>query len=217
MNRVQRNKGERGSFTLEFAMVAPLLGLMLAGTFEIGMALNRTITAGQVCRNANVLVVRGIDLSQSNNQQLLIRTASILGMNQAGSWNPDPNGNGVIFLTKVYRVGPLECSVGISNWDGTQATCPNYGKYVMASRITIGNGTRWTSPIGTPGTTVKSDGTLYDSDIATSSADVAQLFPGLITLSLDQYTFVSELYVDISRFQLFSNMVAPVIFMRNMS
>jgi hypothetical protein len=210
-------KGERGSFTLEFALVAPILVLMLGGTFEFGMALNRAVTASEVIRNANVLMVRGIDLSQSQNQQLLIRTAAGLGMNAAGSWNPDPNGSGVIFLTKVLRVGPLECSLGISNWNGTPSSCPNYGRYVIATRINIGNSTRWQSPLGNPGTAQRTDGTLYDSDLATSGADIAQLFPGLLTLDYDKYTFVAELFVDISKYQLFTTPVEPVLFMRNFS
>lgn len=217
MKKVQIRKGERGSFMMEFALVAPILVLMLGGTIEFGMALNRSITASEVIRNANVLVVRGIDLSQSQNQQLLIRTAAGLGMNVAGSWNPNPNGTGVIFLSKVLRVGPLECALGIDNWDGNQNSCPNYGKYVIASRINIGNSTRWHSPLGNPGTTQNSDGSLLDSDLATSSADIAQLFPGIVALDYDKYTFVAELFVDISRFQLFTTPVEPVIFMRNCS
>jgi hypothetical protein len=217
MKKVQIRKGERGSFMMEFALVAPILVLMLGGTIEFGMALNRSITASEVIRNANVLVVRGIDLSQSQNQQLLIRTAAGLGMNVAGSWNPNPNGTGVIFLSKVLRVGPLECALGIDSWDGNQNSCPNYGKYVIASRINIGNSTRWHSPLGNPGTTQNSDGSLLDSDLATSSADIAQLFPGIVALDYDKYTFVAELFVDISRFQLFTTPVEPVIFMRNCS
>jgi TadE-like protein len=217
MKKVQIRKGERGSFMMEFALVAPILVLMLGGTIEFGMALNRSITASEVIRNANVLVVRGIDLSQSQNQQLLIRTAAGLGMNVAGSWNPNPNGTGVIFLSKVLRVGPLECALGIDHWDGNQNSCPNYGKYVIASRINIGNSTRWHSPLGNPGTTQNSDGSLLDSDLATSSADIAQLFPGIVALDYDKYTFVAELFVDISRFQLFTTPVEPVIFMRNCS
>jgi len=215
--RVQVRRGERGSFMLEFALVAPILVLMLGGSVEFGMALNRSVTASQVVRNANVLVIRGIDMSQSQNQQLLIRTAANLGMNTTGTYAPDPNGTGVIFLSKILRVGNLECALGINNWDGTQASCPNYGKYVIASRINIGNSTRWSSPLGKPGTTQKADGTLYDSDLATSSSDVANLFPGIVALDYDKYTFVSELYVDISRFQLFTTPAEPVIYMRNCS
>jgi hypothetical protein len=217
MKKVQIRKGERGSFMLEFALVAPILVLMLGGTFEFGMALNRAVTASEVIRNANVLTVRGIDLSQSQNQQLLIRTGAGLGMNVAGSSTPDPNGNGVVFLTKVLRVGPLECALGITNWDGSQSSCPNYGRYVIASRINIGNSTKWHSPLGNPGTAQRSDGTLYDSDLATSGTDIAQLFPGLLTLDYDKYTFVAELFVDISKYQLFTTPVEPVIFMRNLS
>ena len=217
MKSPRRNRTERGNFILEFAIVAPLLVLLLAGSVDVGLALNRSILAGQVCRNANVLTVRGIDLSQSQNQQLLMRTAAGLGMTAAGSWTPSSTGNGVIFLTKVYRVGPLECSLGITNWDGNQGSCPNYGQYVIASRISIGNSSRWTSPLGTPATTPQSNGTLPDSAVASNTGNVAQGFPGIISLSLDQYTYVSEIYVDTSAYQLFSIVQAPIIYMRNLS
>ena len=216
MTKVARRR-QQGSFVLEFAIVAPTLVLLLAGTVDVGLSLNRSIVAGQVCRNANVLAVRGIDLSLSQNQQLLMRTAAGLGMNSAGSWNPNPAGNGVILLTKVLRVGPLECSVGITNWDGKPGTCPNYGQYVIAARITIGNGTRWQSKTGNPATAQQSNGALYDSDIASNTGNVALNFPAMVALDFDQYTYVSEIYVDTSVYQLFSIAQAPLIYLRNLS
>jgi hypothetical protein len=213
----RRYRRQRGSFLMEFSVVAWTLILMLAGAFELGMTLIRAIQASQVVRNANVLTVRSVDLSIPQNQQLLMRTASSLGMNIPNTWNPDPNGNGVVFVTKVLRVGPLECSVGVVNFDGTTKTCPNLGSYVIASRITIGNGTRWGSPLGKPVTAQRPNGDLYDSDICTNSANLANGFPGIIALNQDQYTFVAEIYVDTSKFNLFSFMTAPLIYMRNLS
>jgi hypothetical protein len=213
----RRDRRQRGSFMMEFAIVIWTLLLMLAGAFEIGMTLIRAIQSSQVVRNANVLTVRGIDLSVLQNQQLLMRTAASLGMNLPNTWNPDPNGNGVIFITKVLLVGPLECAVGVLNFDGTTKTCPNLGSYVIASRVIIGNGTRWSSPIGSPVTAQKSNGDLYDSDICTNSGDIALGFPGIITLNQDQFTYVAEIYVDTSKFNVFSFLTPPQIYMRNLS
>ena len=213
----RRYRGENGNFLLEFAMLAPFLVLLLAGTVDVGMALNRSILAGQVCRNANVLMVRGIDLSLSQNQQLVMRTAAGLGLNIPGTNTPNPSGRGVILLTKVLRVGPLECSIGIANWNGSPDTCPNYDKYVIANRITVGNGTSWQSKFGNPATTLKSNGDLYDADIAAGTSNVAQGFPAALALDLDQYTYISEIYVDTSTYQLFSAVSTPLIYMRNFS
>lgn len=217
MAMTRRNRGESGNFLLEFAILAPFMVLLLAGTVDVGMALNRSILAGQVCRNANVLMVRGIDLSLSQNQQLLMRTAAGLGINTPGTNTPDPSGHGVIFLTKVLRVGPLECSIGIANWNGNPDTCPNYGKYVIANRIAVGNGTSWQSKFGNPATALKSNGDLYDAHIAGTTANIAQGFPAALALDLDQYTYISEIYVDTSTYQLFPAVSASLIYMRNFS
>ncbi len=214
---MEQKRREKGSFLLEFALVAPVLVVLLAGTVDVGMSLNRALVASQVCRNANVLMVRGLDLSTTQNQKLLMRTAAGLGINSTGTWNPNPAGNGVIFLTKVLRVGPLECSVGISNWNGTPGTCPNYGQYVIATRITIGNGSRWQSKTGNPATALQPNGNLSDSDIASNTGNITPQFPGIIALDLDQYTFVSEVFADTSAYQLFSITQTPLIYVRNLS
>lgn len=214
---VTRRRGRSGSFITEFAIVAPVLVILFAGAFEVGSTLNRVLVASQVVRNANVLVVRGIDLSNSANQQLLVRTAVGLGMNQSGTWNPNPSGNSTVILTKVYLVGPLECAAGISNWDGTQATCPNYGQYVIANRLTIGNTSRWSSQAGNPASPTDSQGNISDYNMCTNSGNIATNFPGMITLSADQYTFLAEIYADISVYQLFNIIKPPVIYLRNLS
>ena len=81
---------------VEFALVGWTLFFLMAGVLQIGLSMNRAMTAAEVCRDANVLTVRGIDLSQANNQQLIARTAAALGLNQSGSWTPDPNGTAVV-------------------------------------------------------------------------------------------------------------------------
>jgi Flp pilus assembly protein TadG len=212
-----RKTNQRGSFMMEFAFVAPALVLMAAGAFEVGFSLVRSIQARTVCRNANVLLVRGIDLSLGQNQQLLMRATVGLAMTQTGTWSPDPNGKGVIILSKIYRVGPLECNQGITNWDGTPASCPNYGNYVIAERLNIGNASRWTSLTGTPADTPQTNGLLTDFQIASHTSNASSAFPALLPLNLDQFTYVSELYLDISAYNFFSIVQTPVVYMRNMS
>jgi hypothetical protein len=212
-----RRKNQRGSFLMEFAFVAPAMLLMSAGAFEIGFSMVRATQSFTLCRNANVLRVGNVDLSQTQNQQLLMRGSTGLSMTLPNSWSPDPNGKGVIIMTKVYLVGPVECAQGINNWDGTAGTCPNYNQYVISNRVVIGNGTRWTSLSGTPGDTPASNGDLTPAQICTNPANIAANFPAFLTLNPDKYTFMSEIFVDISAYNFFSLVPTPVIYKRFVS
>jgi hypothetical protein len=216
-----RNRRRSGSTIVEFALVAPLLLLLLIGSFSIGLSLSRMLQAGQVCRNANVLVVRGFDLSTSQNQTLVVRTAQGLGMNLTGTQNPDPNGKGVVILTKVIKVGPLACATGVPNYNGNTSTCPNYDKYVIASRIVIGNGTKWQSKCGNPSSTPSSNGDITDYDIAMTTGNRAQNFADsgatIVTLSQDEFAYVSEVFVDSSDLVIPYLMTTSTIAVRNVS
>lgn len=213
-NRLAR---QSGNVMMEFALVTPFLMLLLAGSFTIGMTLNRTIQASNVCRNANVLQVRGVDLSTTQNQSMLLRTAQGLGLNNAGTYTPNPNGKGVIYLTKVMNVGPNQCNLGIPGWNGTAATCPNYNQYVIAKRNVIGNSSRWSSVTGNPGSALNTDGSISDNYICTITSNRASGFPGIVSLALDEYTYVAEVYVDISDLNFVNWFSAPIISVRNVS
>ena len=213
----RRHANQRGSFLVEFAIIAWTLTLLLAGSFEMGMSLIRANQAGEVVADTNVLMVEGVDLTQTQNQQLLMKTASALGMNQSGSWNPSSTGNGVIYASKVYLVGPIECAKGITNWNGEESTCPNYGQYVIMQRIVIGNTSVGTSQIGTPTDTPGNGGYLTDAQVCNDSGDIASLFPALITLSPDNYTLVAEVFVNTTNLTVFQIFNMPSIYMRNLS
>jgi hypothetical protein len=212
-----RRRGQRGSFILETAIVIGTLLVMLMGAFQMGIMLIRAMQAGTLCRNADVLLVQSIDLSTSTNQQLLLRTAPSLGINTPGAWTPSATGTGVVILSKVYLVGALECSVGVANFDGTTATCPNLGSYVISYRINIGNTSEGSSFIGNPSSTPQSDGTLTDAQICTNTGNQTSTFSPVLTLSSDSYSWVAEVYADSKNFNLFSVMAAPTIYMRNFS
>ncbi len=201
----------------EMALVSPLLVLLLSGSFTIGMSLTKTLVAGQLVRNANVLNVRGIDLSQVANQRALLRAAPGLGLNLPNTWNPDPNGKATVILTKVIRVGPNACNLGIPTWNQNPTSCPNYGQYVIASRVKIGNQTRWASDTGTPSSTPGTGGKISDANVATVTGNRASNFPGIITLSNDEFTLIAEVAADISSLNIFKLIPNPLIRVRNLS
>jgi Flp pilus assembly protein TadG len=209
VDRSDRQKFRKGSAMLECAVVAPVLILLLAGTVTVGMSLIKTFQIGQVCHNANLLVVRGEDLSSPANQQLVLQAASGLGMT--------PAGRSAVILTKVIRVGPEACKTGIANWDQNPATCMNYGSYVIASRITIGNVTRWISQTGNPHSACQANGTVTAVDIATENRNRASNFPAIISLGLDEFVYISEAFADTAEFSLLRNILPPVITVRNLS
>jgi hypothetical protein len=208
----------KGNFLVEMALVSWVLLYMLVGSFQMGLMLIRAIQAGGLCRNGNVLMIRGIDLSQTINQELLLRTAPSLGINQSGSWLPSSTGAGVVILSQVYYVGPLECSNGVSDFDGTTSTCPNLGQYVIAMRLNIGNTAQGSSVVGNPSSTPQSNGFMTANQICTVSGDIAaSTFSSIITLTSDQYTWVSEVYANSAAYNIFPMMQSPTIYMRNLS
>lgn len=214
----RRRHTQRGNVLVEFAILFPFLTSLLAGGFTLGMSLTKAVQCSQLCRNANVLMVRSIDVSSAANQQLLLRTGTGLGLNIAGTNNPDPNGKGTIILTKVIRVGDSACYSGINNWNGNPSTCANHGQYVIAQRIVIGNTTRWASATGPISSSyLDSKGQVSDANVATNSTCRAIGFPGIVALSNDEFTYVSEVYADVSDLTLMNWMKAPTISVRNVS
>ena len=204
---------------------------MLGGAFTIGMALTKAIQVSNVTGDAVVLMVRsntdpdsGLDLSQTQNQRIIVQAAAGLAMASNAQNDPNPSGSAVVILSKVVMVGPTECSVGIipapsgaPPWNA--GNCVNYGSYVFAYRVVIGNGTRWSSTIGSPGGQVQSDGTITASDIATNSADRASTFNTVMgmTLSASTFALVSEMYADVTYLNFFSVLKNPIIYAHSVS
>jgi len=227
--RVRR--AESGNTILEFALVMTFLVPMFAGAFTIGMALTKAIQVSNVAFDAVVLLVRsttdpnsGLDLSQTQNQRIIVQAAAGLGMNSDAQDDPSSTGTAAVILSKVVMVGPTECSLAGLTPHGTSpfwdsSNCPNFGSYVFAYRVVIGNGSRWTSTIGNPGGTVQSNGTITAADIASNTSDVASTFSSVtgMTLSASTFALVSEMYSDVSYLNFFSVMGNPVIYARSIS
>jgi TadE-like protein len=236
-----RRRKQGGNTILEFALVMVFLVPMFAGSFTIGMALAKDIQVSNVARDAVVLMVRAATDPESGlslgpclsptgtcvanpNQRIIVRAASGLGMNSDAQQDPSSTGNGVVILSKVVMVGPAECSVGIipaptgaPPWNA--GNCPNYGSYTFAYRVVIGNGSRWSSMIGSPSGTVLKDGTITANDIATNSSDLAPNFNTVTGMTLTSSTFalVSEMYADVSFLNFFSILGNPTLYARSIS
>jgi hypothetical protein len=229
--KTSSKRKDRGNTILEFALLASFLIPMLVGAFTIGMAMTKSIQVSNVTRDAVVLMVSattdpksGLDLSQTQNQRIIVRAAQGLGMNLDAQYNPNPSGNGVVVLSKVILVGATECSVGIvpaphgaPPWSASN--CPNYGSYVFAYRVVIGNGSRWSSVLGNPGGTVQSNGTITAVDIASNTSDRVSNFTGAtgMTLTASNFALLSEMYADISVLNFFSTLTNPTLYSRSIS
>ena len=230
-----RSKSESGQAMLEFSIVTISLAFMFAGAFTVGALLNKALQVSNVTRSAAVLMVTSVtnpkadlNLVLPQNQAILIREASGLGMGSAPSYTPISNGNGAIFLSKVILVGATECAAGITPiptgvppWDA--GSCPNYNSYVFAYYVAIGNKTRWASTFGTPPSSiVQTDGSISAAKIAGQGGDTsAQVSVGtmaaIMTLSPSQYALISETYADVSSISLFSIFKPPVIYYRTVT
>jgi len=220
---------ESGNTMLEFALAMSILVPMFAGMFSIGISLSKSIQVSNVCQDGVLLMVNsntepnaGLDLSQVQNQRIIVRAAQGLGMNSDAQDDPSSTGNAVVILSKVTMVGPNECSTGVvpaphnaPPWNSSK--CPNYGQYVFSYRVVIGNGTRWTSTFGNPPAgVVQSNGTISAATMATNTSDVASN-AAFLNLSPSTFALVSEMYADISSVNLFSIMKTPIIYSRSVS
>jgi len=224
----KKNRRRSGNTILEFAIVVWALLFLLAGSFDVGMTLIRSLQASELVRNASLLQVDdavnpgdSVDLALASTQAVLLRTAPSLGLAMPSTYAPNPNGNGVVILSKIINVGPLTCSTGVgASFDGTTATCPNLGSYVIERRINIGNTNQGSSTFGNPSDTPNSEGNLTESQICLDTGNqISTALPSYISSAVgaDQYTVVSELIVNTTGMSIFNIITANYIYMRNFS
>lgn len=125
--RLRSDSGANVMF--EFAISLPFLVLMVVGTFAVGLMFDRSLTQGQLARNAANMYARGIRFNTVATQQLLVNAAT--GMNM----QLDGTGDTVVYLTTLTRVrSDANCVVG-----GASVPCGNRGLIVMAQRFSVGN------------------------------------------------------------------------------
>jgi len=222
---LQHPRGERGSQVVEFALAMAFLVPLFAGAFSIGLTLAKGVQLSNVCWDSVVLMVdattdpeSGLDLSQAQNQKIIVSAANGLGL-ATGS---NSTGNSVVYLSKVVMVGPTECSEGVSGGSApwSASNCPNYGQYAFEYRIAFGNTSRWSSTLGAPPSAdVASNGTISYANIATDTNNRATNMGsgGIITLAPSNFALIAEMYADVTSINLFSIWNTPVMYARSIS
>jgi hypothetical protein len=131
-------------------MISLALVPLLLGTAEFGTVMYRLQQTAQLAREAGYLYARGTDFSQPGNQTILATVGLPLGLSTtAGS------GSAEVILSQLTYVDKYECAeAGAVDATGNPKNCTNFGNWVFAQRLTIGNSTVLPgSNLGSPLTT----------------------------------------------------------------
>jgi len=176
---------EKGAQVLEFALVTLVIIPFMLGVVVIGLNLGRSVQVAQIGRDAGSMFVRGVDFSQSGNQDILVRLSQGLGMTRAG-------GNGVVILSKVTYIPATACT-GIN-------PC-NRDQYVVTERIVVGNSALRSSSFGPVGN-VSLDSYGNVSNYMTDANAIATGFSSIMTLNANEFAYISETYFPSPQFDL---------------
>jgi len=184
-----RRKNQKGTSVLEFALIIWPTVLMLMGVVVVGNELGRAVQAGQICRDAASMYVRGVDFTQSGNQSELARIGQAMNL-QTGN-----TGDGIVILSKVTFVPDPSSSCGLPA-DTGYSTCTS-GQYRLAQRIIFGNtgalpGTHYTTQ-GTPTYDAEDNVTNY-SDYTNGTAAAISNFGSTLVLYPGQFSYIAETY-----------------------
>ena len=183
-----RRKNQKGTSVLEFALIIWPTVLMLMGVVVVGNQLGRAVEAGQVCRDADSMYVRGVDFAQSGNQSELARIGQALNLQTGNS------GNGIVILSKVTFIPDPSSSCGLPT-DVGYSTCTS-GQYRLAQRTIIGNtslpGTHFPTT-GTPTYDSENNVTNY-SDYTNGTSATINNFQNTLVLYPGQFSYVAETY-----------------------
>ena len=97
--------------------------VVMLGVVVLGIDLARSVEVAQVARDGDAMFVRGLDFSQSGNQQVLVRIAGPLNLQLTG-------GNGLASMSKITFIPDPSCGTP------TDSSYPNciVGKNVLMQR-----------------------------------------------------------------------------------
>jgi|SRR5581483_11991627 len=181
MPTMTNKRGEKGNEVIEFVFVVLVLIPLLMYVVVIGTDLARSVEVAQVARDAGSMYVRGIDFSQSGNQQELARLAQDLGMAIPGT------GSGAVQLSKVTYIASGGCTM----------PC-NQAQYVLVQRFIIGDtstggvfpSNSFVQLAGSP--TIDSSGNVLN--YMTDSTAVVSGVSTKLTLTSGEYAYIAEAY-----------------------
>jgi Flp pilus assembly protein TadG len=186
----KRNRSEKGNGLLEFAAVSIVVIPLFFGMVGAGIQLGRMNEAVQICRDAAHMYARGVDFSQTSNQNILVSLATGSGMTVSG-------GSGVIVMSQIIQVYQADCtSAGLS-----AGQCTNLNQLVFVNRLVTGNSGLRSSNYGTPPyALVNSQGNVAPSDYLTKPSLVltgsmaTELTNAGLTLNDGDVAYLTEFY-----------------------
>src|SRR5580693_2089432 len=130
---------EEGNALLEFAAVSIVVIPLFFGMVGAGIQLGRMNEAVQICRDAGHMYARGVDFSQTANQNILASLALGTGMTATG-------GNAVVIMSQISQIYSADCTAaGL-----TSGECTNLGQLVFINQLVTGNASLRASNYGTP-------------------------------------------------------------------
>jgi hypothetical protein len=181
-DRMERKRRERGNNILEFALVAMPTVLLMLGVVVLGVDLARSVEVAQVARDGGAMFVRGLDFSQTGNQQVLVRISGPLNLQTTG-------GDGIATMSKITFIPDASCGAP------TDASYPNciVGKNVLMLRVIFGNTALPGTHYATAGSvTLDSQGNV--ANYATDANAVVSNFTGSLQLKPLEVSYVTEVY-----------------------
>jgi Flp pilus assembly protein TadG len=189
--RDRRRRQQGGSAMIEFVLATGLLIVpIFFGIITVGLSLVLANQVTEVCRDTGHMFAYGVDMSQSTSQLLVTsQLAQGLGMTPTA-------GRGVIYLSTVTYVDGTSCTA--AGFQANSASCPNINQTVVIKRIVIGNtgiraGTY--APSITPAI-ITSSGNIGSANYLKDSSVRAANFQNVISLSVGQYAYASEMFVN---------------------
>ncbi len=183
--------GQRGTAMIEFVLATGLLIMpIFFGMIMIGLSLILANQVTEVCRDTGHMYAYGVDFSQATSQNLVVnQIGQGLGMATTG-------GTGIIYLSTITYVNGTSCTS--AGYAANSGSCPNMNHYVVVKRLTIGN-TSIAASTYAPSITasdIQSNGDIGSASYLTDTSVQADSFANLITLSVGQYAYVSQMYVN---------------------
>ncbi len=175
----RQKRNQRGSQVIEFSFFVLVLVPLMLWVVVVGLDLGRAVRVAQIARDSGSMWVRGVDFSQTGNQQEIARLGQNLGLAVPGT------GAGAIYLSKVTYIPTGGCT----------SPC-NAGQYVLVQQFDVGDSTGLFpshSAIQTAGTP-SFDAAGNVLNYITDANAVVSGYTSIMTLNANEYAYVAEAF-----------------------
>jgi hypothetical protein len=176
-----RRRSRQGASAIEFAFSLLFLVPVFLGLTGIGISMLRQLQTVQLARDAGAMFARQVDFTLVGSQQILNRVAGSLGLTVTSGSGGNSNtggvagaGTAVVILSAIQYVNSGVCAQASPALAPDPAHCKNFGLWVFANQLVVGNNTLRTSNLGTPTGLMKpiaANGTIDISDQCLTAGD----------------------------------------------